>query len=247
MTRFTIVELFPEHLAVNGDMGNVTVLRERLRLSGIEVDHVRHNPGDELPKSVDLLTVGTGPASALRVLEPAVAAISDRLRGWRDDGVAMLAVTGGMQLLGAHVRVPSGSEITGAGVFEIETDATESRVVTNCFVVDHDSLGRLIGIENHGSTTSISSSASAFGNAVTGRGNGSSGHEGVRSINAIGTHIQGPALAMNPGLADHLISVAAARRDVEYSLNDGHARLDALALECRRILARSAGVAVSAR
>lgn len=245
MTHLTILELFPEHLAVNGDMGNVIVLRERLRLAGIEVTHVQHNPGEELPREVDLVTVGTGPASALRVLEPAVRAIDDRLRGWRDDGVPMLAVTAGMQLLGSQVRMPGGGVLEGAGVLEIETDAAAERVVTNCFVVDHATLGRLIGIENHGSMTTLAgSSTAAFGTAVTGRGNGQAKHEGARAANVIGTHLQGPALAMNPVLADHLIDLASARKGITYSLNDGHAKLDSLALECRRILARSANVSV---
>lgn len=247
MTALTVLELFPEHLAVNGDMGNVIVLRERLRLAGIEMLHVRHNPGDELPNDVDIVTIGTGPASALRVLEPAVAAISERLQDWRDAGVPMLAVTGGMQLLGRTVRLPGDSVVSGAGVFDIDTDGTAPRVVTNCFAVDNPELGRLIGIENHGSTTMLGASVATIGAAVTGRGNnGTDGQEGVRVGNAIGTHLQGPALAMNPALADLLIRIAAERRGVEYSLGAGHARLDALALECRRILARSANIAVAA-
>lgn len=244
MSTLTIVELFPEHLAVNGDMGNVIVLRERLRLAGIEAEHVKHNPGDALPAAADIVTVGTGPVSALRVLEPAVQTIAGRLRQWRDDGVPMLAVTAGMQLLGASIRLPGDDVIAGAGVFDIETDATADRVVTNTFVVDTDGLGRLIGIENHGSRTLLGKGAEPFGTATTGRGNGGGG-EGVRAINAIGTHLQGPALAMNPVLADHLIEIAVRRRGLAYSLAEAHAALDALALECRGILARSANVPVT--
>lgn len=245
MTAMTIVELYPEHLAVNGDMGNVTVLRERLRRAGIESDHVRLNPGEALPEHADIVTIGTGPVSALRVLEPAIAEIAGQLREWRDSGVPMLAVTGGMQLLGRHITVPSGDPIVGAGLFDIETDATVERVVTNCFVVDHDRLGRLVGIENHGSTMRLGPGAQAFGTAVTGRGNGVASHEGVRVHNVIGTHLQGPALAMNPALADHLIEAAAKRGQVEYAVGERHAELDALALECRRLLARAANIPVS--
>ncbi|WP_403024779.1 type 1 glutamine amidotransferase [Salinibacterium sp. GXW1014] len=245
MTQLTILELFPEHLAVNGDMGNVIVLRERLRLAGIDVTHVKHNPGDDLPDDVDIVTVGTGPASALRVLEASAQAIGDRLRGWRDDGVPMLAVTAGMQLLGSRVTMPGGAVLEGAGVLAIETDASADRVVTNCFVIDHAELGRLIGVENHGSTMALTGPVTeAFGTAVTGRGNGHAKHEGARAANVIGTHLQGPVLAMNPVLADHLIELACERKGISYSRNEGHAKLDSLALECRRILARSANVAV---
>lgn len=242
MTALTIVELFPGHLAVNGDMGNVTVLRERLRLAGIDSTHIAYHPGDELPESCDIVTIGTGPVSALRVLEPAVASIGETLRRWRDDGVAMLAVTAGMQILGRSISLPEGGSIEGAGVFDIATDATVQRVVTNCFAVD-TALGRLIGIENHGSITSLGADE-RFGTAASGRGNGSARDEGVRASNAIGTHLQGPALAMNPVLADHLIELASARAGIDFTTNDGHAKLDSLARQCRVILGKSAGLAV---
>jgi CobQ-like glutamine amidotransferase family enzyme len=245
VTTLTILELFPEHLAVNGDMGNVIVLRERLRRAGFDVQHVAHNPGDALPETADLVTIGTGPVSALRVLEPSIASIAGRLRDWRDAGVPMLAVTAGLQLFGNTIALPGGDSITGAGIFDIETDATADRVVTNCFVVDTPDAGRLIGIENHGSVTHAGPSAVPFGTAVTGRGNGSDRAEGVRASNAIGTHLQGPALAMNPALADRLIEIAVSRRDLNYVTTGEHDTLDALALECRRILARSAGVSVT--
>lgn len=244
MTTLTILELFPEHLAVNGDMGNVIVVRERLRLAGIDSVHVKHNPGDTLPDSVDMVLIGTGPVSAQRVLEPAVATIAPQLTGWRDAGVPMLAVTGGMQLLGESIDLPNGGEVTGAGVFPITTDATADRVVTNCFAVDVPDLGRLIGIENHGSRTALSGNTAPFGTIVTGVGNDGRS-EGVRVMNAIGTHIQGPALAMNSALADHLISIAAERAGVAYELTEAHVRLDALASDCRAILARGAGIPVA--
>ncbi|AWB89332.1 type 1 glutamine amidotransferase [Salinibacterium hongtaonis] len=244
MTTLTILELFPEHLAVNGDMGNVIVVCERLRLAGIDSVHVKHNPGDALPASVDMVLVGTGPVSAQRVLEPAVAEIAQQLVAWRDAGVPMLAVTGGMQLLGSTIALPNGVAVAGAGLFPIHTDATAARVVTNCFAVDVPELGRLIGIENHGSRTTLTDGASAFGTVATGVGNDGR-TEGVHVANAIGTHIQGPALAMNPVLADHLIEIAASRAGLRYELTEAHHRLDALASDCRAILARGAGIPVA--
>lgn len=239
MTTLVILELYPQHLAVNGDMGNVTVLAKRLQLAGIEVDRRGHNPGDELPARVDILTIGTGPVSAQRVLESDIATIAPTLLAWRDNGVPMLAVTGGMQLLGNSIQAPGGAAIAGAGVFDMETDATAARVVTNSFIVDTD-LGRLTGIENHGSRTHLGRDAMPFGRVVTGVGNGADGSEGVRAGNVIGTHLQGPVLAMNPVLADHLISIAAGRAGVDYVTTDEHARIDAIAKTTRNILGADA-------
>lgn len=234
MSSLTILELYPQHLAVNGDMGNVTVLARRLALAGIDAVHLVHNPGDELPDRVDIVTVGTGPVSAQRVLEADVAAIAPTLVRWRDEGVPILAVTGGMQLLGNRIRVPDGEPIVGAGVFDIDTDATVARVVTNSFMVDTE-LGRLTGIENHGSRMTLGHDSAPFGTAVTGVGNGGGG-EGVRVNNAIGTHLQGPVLAMNPVVADHLISIAAERAGIDYATTADHARIDAIARATRALL-----------
>ena len=62
-STLTILELYPEHLAINGDMGNVRVLARRLELAGHTVEHLVHNPGDELPAKPDFVTIGSGPGS----------------------------------------------------------------------------------------------------------------------------------------------------------------------------------------
>ncbi|WP_165064068.1 type 1 glutamine amidotransferase [Marisediminicola senii] len=230
----SILELYPEHLAVNGDMGNVLVLEKRLELAGIASRRLAHNPGDALPEKPDIVTIGTGPASALQVLADDIARIAPTLRSWVDDGMPLLAVTGGMQLLGSAITLPGGAGVTGAGVFGIHTDATQPRVVTNCFVVD-TILGRLVGIENHGSRTTLTDGTAPFGTVSTGTGNDSRS-EGVWVNNAIGTHVQGPVLAMNPVLADHLISIATKRAGLSYATTAEHDTIDALAAEARRLL-----------
>lgn len=244
MTALVILELYPQHLAVNGDTGNVTVLAKRLELAGIDAVRLGHNPGDNLPERVDIVTIGTGPVSAQRVLEADVAAIAATLRSWRDDGVPMLAVSGGMQLLGTSIQAPGGAAITGAGVFDLKTDATAARVVTNSFSVDTD-LGRLTGIENHGSRTILGVGTVPFGRIVTGVGNGdessgAAGSEGVWVRNAIGTHLQGPVLAMNPVLADHFITIAVERAGISYATTAEHARIDAIAKTTRSLLGADA-------
>ena len=238
----TILELYPEHLAINGDMGNVRVLARRLELAGYTVEHLVHNPGDTLPANPDFVTIGSGPGSALTALADDVALIGATLRGYAADGVPLLAVAGGYHLLGTELSLASGT-IAGAGVFDATTDATASRVVTGCFAIDTP-LGRLIGIENHGALTTLSGSQEPFGTTGSGRGNNGTGSEGARTGNAIGTHSHGPVLAMNPVLADHLLRIALERRGSAYETTAEHAKLDDLALQTRRLLVQGTTVEV---
>ncbi|MCX7522432.1 hypothetical protein OSC27_09095 [Microbacterium sp. STN6] len=237
-----LVELYTRHLAINGDMGNTLVLTERARLAGIDVEVTRYNPGDELPEQVDLVTMGSGPSSALRAVADDVARIAGTVRGWVDSNVPFLAIGGGYQLSGTSITGLGAEPIEGLGVFDAVTDAAASRAVTACFVVDSD-LGRLVGIENHGSVTALGAGERALGRAVTGRGNDGGGFEGARAHEAIGTHMHGPMLAMNPAVADHMLSVAAAAHGLEYVTNDAHARLDTLAAATRAHLDPSGAVA----
>ena len=242
MSTLTILELYPEHLAINGDMGNVRVLSRRLELAGHTVEHLVHNPGDPLPQKPDFVTIGSGPGSALAALADDVALIGGTLRDWVADGVPLLAVAGGYHLLGTRLTLASGT-IAGAGVFDATTDATASRVVTGCFAID-TTLGRLIGIENHGALTTLAAGQEPFGTTGSGRGNNGTGTEGARTGNAIGTHSHGPVLAMNPVLADHLIRIALERRGLAYETTAEHATLDDLALQTRRLLAAGTSVEV---
>jgi len=241
-TSLTILELYPEHLAINGDMGNVRVLKRRLELAGHTVEHVVHNPGETLPEAPDFVTIGSGPGSALAALADDVAVIAPALRALVADGVPLLAVAGGYHLLGTALALSSGT-IAGAGVFDATTDATASRVVTGAFAIDTD-LGRLIGIENHGALTTLGTGQQPFGTTGSGRGNDGTGTEGARTGNAIGTHSHGPVLAMNPVLADHLIRAALDRRGLSYETTAEHAMLDDLALQTRRLLSQGTSVEV---
>jgi CobQ-like glutamine amidotransferase family enzyme len=69
----------------------------------------------------------------------------------------------------------------------------------------------LAGFENHAGRTLLDPGAEPLGRVVYGFGNdGSSGFEGCRLGNALGTYLHGPLLPRNPWLADWLLSRALA-------------------------------------
>ena len=72
-------------------------------------------------------------------------------------------------------------------------------------------LPELIGFENHGGATVLGAGATPLGVVEVGIGNGSTGSVGRRTEgavqgNVVGTYLHGPALALNPGLADFLLA-----------------------------------------
>ncbi len=64
----------------------------------------------------------------------------------------------------------------------------------------------LAGFENHSATTTIEG-GEPLGDVVSGFGNGDR-TEGVVVGSAIGTHLHGPVLPMNPALADRMLQTA---------------------------------------
>ncbi|CAN5382552.1 glutamine amidotransferase [soil metagenome] len=233
-----IVHLFPRTLGMNGEGGNVDILRRRAESRGLAVDVQRVEDGDVVSPDADLVFIGSGPVSAQIETEPWVEAVSPALHDLADRGVPFLAVGGGFQLLGEWVRLADGRELEGAGIFPVTTTVAGERVVGD-FVIE-SRLGTLVGFENRGSSIDIGQ-ASPVGRVVYGRGNvpatgpGASASaaaiaasggtaagtvlvapddrvEGYWVGNLIGTHLHGPVLANNPVLADWLLEAALARR-----------------------------------
>ncbi|OUE22948.1 cobyric acid synthase [Clavibacter michiganensis] len=234
-----ILHLYPEELGINGDRGNVTVLVERARIRGIRTEVVRHAPGGGHPGDADIVFAGSGPLSAQRSVLPDLVAHAAHLVALQAAGVPLLAVGGGLQLLGETVRLVDGGELVCAGVLPVRTTLTSGRQVGD-LVVD-TAEGELVGYENHGSTLDVGDH-SPLGSVRAGSGNGG-GHEGVRVGSSIGTHLGGPVLALNPRLADELLGAALARhgRELPADISGTLERLDGWAREARAtVMARPA-------
>ena len=138
-----------------------------------------------------------------------------------EQGVVLLAVCGGYQLLGRYYRPAAGEELAGVGIFDawtVHPGPTAKRFIGN--VVVRWQGRTLVGFENHGGRTYLGSSARPLAKVIAGFGNnGSDGSEGVlQGENVFGTYLHGSLLPKNPRFADHLISQALRRRYGEVKL-----------------------------
>jgi CobQ-like glutamine amidotransferase family enzyme len=201
-----ILQLFPQHFDVNGDAQNALVLAQRARWSGIDVDLVPVPLGAPVPaKAPAVVVIGSSVDSDLPALRVALTPWRSALEEWVSDGVPLLAVGTGYELLSGGVA----SDVEGLHILPGIAEPLERRS-TEDLVVDSE-WGRLIGYENHARGIAFPADARALGTVL--RGTGNDGRtEGARVGNAIGTHLHGPVLAKNPAVADAMLRAAFGER-----------------------------------
>jgi CobQ-like glutamine amidotransferase family enzyme len=131
-----------------------------------------------------------------------------------DNGLVVLAICGGYQLLGRYYRTPQGREIPGLGLLDFYTEAGDKRLIGNV-VLEAELAGKktkLVGFENHGGQTLLNG-LKPLGKVLYGHGNnGQDGLEGARYKNVFCTYLHGPLLPKNPSLTDYLIALALERK-----------------------------------
>jgi CobQ-like glutamine amidotransferase family enzyme len=230
----TILNVFPEHLDLNGDAQNATVLARRARWAGLDVDvralAVGDRPGGVTPA---LVVVGSGAESSMPTVLEGLRSIESELTAWFEAGVPILAIGTGWELLSIAVEHREGRQLDGLGLFPGRS--IRAARVSDDLVVDTD-FGRIVGFESHDRDYVLDDDAHALGTIVSGRGNGgNSRSEGVRVGSSIGTHLHGPVLAKNPAIADEMLRVAFR---ADYRVGAEAARVDEIARHARlKILA----------
>jgi CobQ-like glutamine amidotransferase family enzyme len=251
----TIGHLYPQIMSGYGDRGNLAAIVRRCDWRGIHTVVRDLSLGDPVdPDEVDLLLIGNSGEFHQRLVAVDLAdvkgpGISEAVR----QGVALLAVGAGYELLGRFYQPRRGVELPGARLFDAWTvqqgadlttasctitEARADRAIGDLLVQWGDEL--LVGFENHSARTYLGPSAQALGQVVAGQGNNGDGYEGVRLGNAIGTYLRGPCLPWNPALTDFLIRAALRRRY-------GHAELVPLPDELERAARDTAAQQATAR
>ena len=179
--------------------------------------------GDPLdPAAYDLVFIGGAQdREQRRVASDLLQTKAQALQQAVEQGVVLLAVCGGYQLLGRYYRPAAGEELAGVGIFDawtVHPGPTARRFIGN--VVVRWQGGTLVGFENHGGRTYLGPSARSLAKVIAGFGNnGRDGSEGaVQGENAFGTYLHGSLLPKNPRFADHLIAQALRRRYGEVEL-----------------------------
>jgi lipid II isoglutaminyl synthase (glutamine-hydrolysing) len=215
-----LLALYPEQMNIYADRGNVLFLQRRCEWRGIGFNHATAGPGQTIdPGAHDLIYIGGGQDRDQRTVAADMRETKrEAIAAAADDGAVVLAVCGGYQLLGHSYQLDD-ETIPGLGLVDLVTVREPGpRLIGNIAIEVDLGPGRQViaGFENHGGRTHLGEGAEPLGRVLKGFGNnGNDRFEGVRRGNVIGTYIHGPLLPKNTWLADHLITLALARRSGE--------------------------------
>jgi len=239
--RLRLAHLYPEQMNIYGDRGNILTLTQRCAWRGVMVDLLPVGVGDDVDwGAVDIAFFGGGQDSGQALIaDDFVQRQGPALRAAVEDGLVLLSICGGYQLLGHTYVTHTGEQLPGVGVFDARTVGGSVRLIGNIVVETEDGgwrLGdgsstrspihnsplrcacpptptRLVGFENHSGRTYLGPGARSLGRVLVGHGNnGEDGSEGAIYRNAFGCYMHGSLLPKNPFFADHLIGLALRRR-----------------------------------
>ena len=237
-----ICHLYPDVLNLYGDGGNIRCLTQRLNWRGLGVEVTKMPIGSkESLTGCDLVFIGGGQDFEQQVLLEDLHRGRDReLIAAIEDGVCVLAICGGYQMLGAYYETHDGKRCDFVGALDLWTVGAKTRMIGNYMYRVSEELGgfTVVGFENHSGKTRLGPGVQPLGQVLAGFGNnGEDGTEGAVYKNVFGTYSHGPLLPKNPAFADLLIRRALERKygSAELALLDDAAELLAHDEMCRRL------------
>ncbi len=249
--KIKLGHLYPDLLDLYGDRGNILVLAARTRWRGLDFEVQNVSLGEQIDfHALDILFLGGGSDREQNILVADLMGRVEELKAAIEDGLVVLSICGGYQLLGQYYQTAEGQRIPGLGILDLWTVAGANRLIGNVVVnleleelaeVHADSLSTLVGFENHSGRTYLGPGLEPLGKVIHGHGNnGEDQGEGMRYKNVFGTYLHGPLLPKNPHFADVLLKLAMERRGEAGNLTHLDDHLERLAHETvvERILAK---------
>lgn len=163
VSKFFITHLYPQQMSIYGDMGNILAIQHRLKRRGFEVVYQTVDILEPLPKYTDFYFIGGGQDNEQYLIFQDLLSKKERLLGDIKEGVSLLSICGGYQLLGESFLTGDGRQIEGIGLFPVKTIAPDASVksrcigniVVQCNIPELDGY-KLVGFENHGGQTYFS-------------------------------------------------------------------------------------------
>lgn len=229
--KISIAHLYPKHLNLYGDMGNIIALTKRCEWRNIKVDYYSINPNEEIPEA-DLYFIGGGQDNEQITVAPCLYKHKNFLLEQREKGSVFLGICGGYQLLGHYYAPFEGEKLLGVGLLDAFTVAGNKRFIGNVTAhTDFLSPKTLVGFENHAGLTYLQGDTKPLAKVEVGNGNnGEDGSEGARFMNVFGTYLHGSLLPKNSHFADYLLSLALEKKygePIDLSKLDDKIEIDA--------------------
>ena len=230
--ELNICHLYPDVLNLYGDRGNVLSMCYRLEKRGVKVNLRRAGIGEKAELSgCDLAFIGGGQDFEQEALLEDLHSGKDmELCSAIEDGLTVLAICGGYQMLGSYYETWDGQRCGFLGALDLYTVGSKERMIGNFLYTctelstsanvfseksklkSNDSCV-IVGFENHSGKTYLGGGVSPMGQVLRGSGNnGEDGTEGARYKNVFATYSHGPLLPKNPALCDYILGTAFQRK-----------------------------------
>lgn len=212
--KLVLGHLYPDHLNIYGDRGNILALYQRAAWRGIALEVVNLPPGVPVdPDHVDILFMGGGQdTQQIKVCQDLQSVKATGIKQAVENGAVMLGICGGYQLMGHYYQPHQGDKLPGLSLMDAYTVAGSKRFIGNVSIKRPDG-STVVGFENHSGLTYLGNSVQPLGAVITGYGNnGEDNTEGAVVGNLYGTYLHGSLLPKNPRLADEILLKALQRR-----------------------------------
>ena len=230
----SLTHLYPNHLNLYGDTGNVLALKRRCQWLGIELTVKTLTLGDRaIAQQTDFYFMGGGQDNdQIAVVEDFHQLKYEAIKEDTEADVVFLGVCGGYQLMGNTFLMGNGQETKGLGIINVTTKAPGTEVKERCIgnlitkiapsiLEEMQSIyaepktipDTLVGFENHSGQTYLGTDVDPLAFILSGFGNNySAKDEGARYKNVFGSYMHGSLLPKNPHFADYLIWLALVRK-----------------------------------
>ncbi|MDR2748371.1 MAG: glutamine amidotransferase [Bifidobacteriaceae bacterium] len=218
--KLSILQLYSHDMNIYGDCGNVLAVQRRAERYGLDTEIKVYNQGDAFPEDPDIIIGGGGQDSGQSKVIDDLHKISPKLKALAEKNTPMLMVCGLYQLFGNFFKTHNGEILKGLGIFDIETNGREKRLIGNV-VSQSSQFGTLVGYENHSGQTFLKNSAKPLAETVIlgiGNNSGNNGknlNEGCVYKSCIGTYLHGSVLPKNPAITDFLIKTALENKSMQ--------------------------------
>ena len=153
--ELNICHLYPDILNLYGDRGNILCMKKRLEWRGLGVNVDEVSVGQRLEaKKYDLLFIGGGQDFEQEVLLPDLRGEKTaELKAAVEDGMPVLAICGGYQMLGQYYKTWDGVQCDFTGALDVCTVGSKQRMIGN-YMFTCEELGcEVVGFENHSGKT----------------------------------------------------------------------------------------------
>jgi CobQ-like glutamine amidotransferase family enzyme len=213
-----ITHLYPKHMSLYGDRGNIVVLSQKAVSQGLEVEVQNCSVGQSIQASVNVVFLGGGQDHDQEKIVKDLLPRKNQIKDLISEGTLFIGVCGGYQLLGEYYEDAAGNYLEGLNVLNFQTKKAknnEKRIIGNVKALSKD-FGELVGFENHGGRTFLSSGLNPLATVLEGGGNNAEDKtEGVferlEKGYILGTYLHG-FLPKNPQVADVLLNLLFAEK-----------------------------------